>query len=87
QGTPAAQMPQVDGTNIKRRAAELRALGAKQVQRHLLAQNGAIHRILMESPRMGRTEQFTEVTLSSNQPEGEIVTAQITGITGQNLTA
>jgi threonylcarbamoyladenosine tRNA methylthiotransferase MtaB len=87
QGTPAAQMPQVDGTNIKRRAAELRAVGAKQVQRHLLAQNGAIHRILMESPSMGRTEQFTEVTLSSNQPEGEIVTAQITGITGQNLTA
>jgi threonylcarbamoyladenosine tRNA methylthiotransferase MtaB len=87
QGTPAARMPQVDGKHIKRRAAELRAAGAQQVQRHLWAQNGATHRILMESPRMGRTEQFTEVTLSSDQPEGKIVTAQITGISGQALTA
>ena len=87
QGTPAARMPQVDGKHIKRRAAELRAAGAQQVQRHLWAQNGATHRILMESPRMGRTEQFTEVTLSSDQPEGKIVTAQITGISGQTLTA
>ena len=87
QGTPAARMPQVDGKHIKRRAAELRAAGAQQVQRHLWAQNGATHRILMESPRMGRTEQFTEVTMSSDQPEGKIVTAQITGISGQALTA
>ena len=87
QGTPAARMPQVDGKHIKRRAAELRAAGAQQVQRHLWAQNGATHRILMESPRMGRTEQFTKVTLSSDQPEGKIVTAQITGISGQALTA
>ena len=87
QGTPAARMPQVDGKHIKRRAADLRAAGAQQVQRHLWAQNGATHRILMESPRMGRTEQFTEVTLSSDQPEGKIVTAQITGISGQALTA
>jgi threonylcarbamoyladenosine tRNA methylthiotransferase MtaB len=87
QGTPAARMPQVEGKHIKRRAAELRAVGAQQVQRHLRAQNGATHHILMESPRMGRTEQFTEVTLSSNQPEGKIVTARITGISGQTLTA
>jgi threonylcarbamoyladenosine tRNA methylthiotransferase MtaB len=87
QGTPAARMPQVEGKHIKRRAAELRAVGAQQVQRHLRAQNGATHHILMESPRMGRTEQFTEVTLSSNQPEGKIVTARITGISGQALTA
>ena len=87
QGTPAARMPQVGGKHIKRRAAELRAAGAQQVQRHLWEQNGATHHILMESSRMGRTEQFTEVTLSSDQPEGKIITAQITGISGQALTA
>ena len=86
-GTPAARMPQVGGKHIKRRAAELRAAGAQQVQRHLWEQNGATHHILMESSRMGRTEQFTEVTLSSDQPEGKIITAQITGISGQALTA
>jgi threonylcarbamoyladenosine tRNA methylthiotransferase MtaB len=41
----------------------------------------------MESPRMGRTEQFTEVTLSADQPEGEIITAKITGMLGETLTA
>ena len=87
QGTPAARMPQVGGKHIKRRAAELRAAGAQQVQRHLWEQNGATHHILMESSRMGRTEQFTEVTLSSDQPEGKIITAQITGISGQALIA
>ena len=86
-GTPAARMPQVGGKHIKRRAAELRAAGAQQVQRHLWEQNGATHHILMESSRMGRTEQFTEVTLSSDQPEGKIITAQITGISGKALTA
>ena len=41
----------------------------------------------MESPRMGRTEQFTEVRLSCDHPEGAIITADITGISGDALTA
>ena len=86
-GTPAARMPQVAGQDIKRRAAALRAAGARQVSKHLAAQKGATHRILMESPRMGRTEQFTEVSLSSDRPQGEIITAQITGVLGETLTA
>jgi threonylcarbamoyladenosine tRNA methylthiotransferase MtaB len=86
-GTPAARMPQVAGQDIKRRAAALRAAGAQQVRQHLAAQRGTTHRILMESPRMGRTEQFAEVTLSADQPEGEIITAQITGMLGETLTA
>ena len=86
-GTPAARMPQVAGQDIKRRAAALRAAGARQVRKHLAAQPGATHRILMESPRMGRTEQFTEVSLSSDRPQGEIITAQITGVLGKTLTA
>jgi threonylcarbamoyladenosine tRNA methylthiotransferase MtaB len=86
-GTPAARMPQVAGQDIKRRAAALRAAGAQQVRQHLAAQRGTTHRILMESPRIGRTEQFAEVTLSADQPEGEIITAQITGMLGETLTA
>jgi threonylcarbamoyladenosine tRNA methylthiotransferase MtaB len=85
--TPAARMPQVAGQDIKRRAAALRAAGARQVREHLTAQKGITHRILMESARMGRTEQFTEVNLSSDQPEGEIIIAQITGMSGEALTA
>ena len=86
-GRPAARMPQVAGQDIKRRAAALRAAGAQQVRQHLTAQRGTTHRILMENSRMGRTEQFTEVTLSADQPEGEIITAKITGMLGETLTA
>jgi len=86
-GTPAARMPQVEGGAIRDRAARLRALGEAQVARHLAAQAGRSHRILMESPRMGRTEQFTEVDFGSDQPEGQIVTATISGRSDTRLRA
>ncbi|WP_298969136.1 tRNA (N(6)-L-threonylcarbamoyladenosine(37)-C(2))-methylthiotransferase MtaB [uncultured Roseobacter sp.] len=78
-GTPAARMPAVDGKAIKARAARLRQTGAAQVQRHLEKQVGHSHRILMESPTMGRTEQFCEVRFSTPQQEGSIVQVPITG--------
>ena len=87
QGTPAARMPAVNGNAIKDRAARLRAAGDAQVARHLAAQSGKTHHILMESPRMGRTEQFTEVVFDTDQPESQIVRARITGIAGTQLTA
>ena len=85
-GTPAARMPQVNGKTIKDRAARLRAAGDTQVTKHLAAQLGKTHHILMENPHMGRTEQFTEVRFDTPQPEGQIVTAQITGCTDTALT-
>ncbi|MEM7722525.1 MAG: tRNA (N(6)-L-threonylcarbamoyladenosine(37)-C(2))-methylthiotransferase MtaB [Pseudomonadota bacterium] len=85
QGTPAARMPQVDGRVIKDRAKRLRDAGAAQVQAHLSGQVGQTHRILMEHPRKGRTEQFTEVTFDTDQPEGQIVSATITGQDGRQL--
>ncbi|MDH5530202.1 MAG: radical SAM protein, partial [Paracoccaceae bacterium] len=87
QGTPAARMPAVNGSVIKDRAARLRAAGDAALDCHLVAQKGRTHRILMEQPRMGRTEQFTEVSFTTDQPVGEIVTARITGMDGQRLVA
>ena len=88
EGTPAAKIPkQVNGNVIKERAARLRAAGDQQVARHLAAQVGRTHRILMENPHMGRTEQFTEVSFAEAQTEGSIVTAVITGVAGSQLTA
>ena len=86
-GTPAARMPQVKGPAMKERAARLRAAGDAALQKHLSAQIGQPHRILIENPRMGRTEQFTEVAFSADQPEGQILTATILGVAGQQLTA
>ena len=87
-GTPAARIPnKVNGAVIKERAARLRAAGVTQVKRHLEAQIGRDHRILMEKPRLGRTEQFTEVSFAQDRPEGQITLATITGNDGQRLTA
>lgn len=87
QGTPAAQMPQVQGKNIKQRAAELRRAGENQVGRHLAGQIGKNHNVLLENPLMGRTEQFTEVSFKTPQQEGAIVRFKITGKTPTQLTA
>lgn len=86
-GTPAARMPQVDGAMIKDRAARLRAAGATQVVKHLAAQVGKTHRVLMENAHMGRTEQFTEVTFKTARPEGQIIEAQIQSQTASQLVA
>lgn len=87
QGTPAARMPQVGGTDIKSRAARLRASGTKQVAKHLAAQVGHTHAVLMENPHMGRTEQFSEVAFKTPQPVGKIVPVAITGYSDIQLTA
>lgn len=87
QGTPAARMPAVNGRDIKARAAKLRAAGDAQVALHLRNQIGKTHHILMENPRMGRTQQFAEVTFTTDQAESTIVTTQITGTSGTQLTA
>lgn len=86
-GTPAAKMPQVEGQSIKARAARLRDLGAQQVQKHLQAQVGRTHEILMESLRMGRTAQFAEVIFQTDQREGDILRAPILGHQGKALCA
>ena len=86
-GTPAARMPMVNGAAIKDRAARLRAAGDQALVQHLACQLGATHRVLMESPRMGRTEQFTEVDFGTDQPEGQIVLAKITATSALRLQA
>jgi threonylcarbamoyladenosine tRNA methylthiotransferase MtaB len=86
-GTPAARMPQVDGGTIKARAARLRRLGTERVAAFLRMQADREHSVLVESPRMGRTEQFAEVIFPSDQPVGRIVSARAGGHDGTRLLA
>ncbi|WP_449041449.1 tRNA (N(6)-L-threonylcarbamoyladenosine(37)-C(2))-methylthiotransferase MtaB [Paracoccus sp. (in: a-proteobacteria)] len=86
-GTPAARMPAVPGPAIRERAARLRAAGDTALRAHLDAQRGQRHRILTEGPRIGRTEQFTEVTLTRDMPEGALLDLVITGHDGARLIA
>ncbi len=87
QGTPAARMPQVEAGTIRDRAARLRAAGDAAVAQHLASQLGVTHKVLTESPQMGRTEQFAEVRFATPQPEGAIVTAGIRAVQDGRLVA
>ncbi len=87
EGTPAARMPNVGGQEIKLRAAALRKAGKTQVTKHLKAQVGRSHAILIENPKMGRTEQFSEVIFDQPQKESTIVSVQISGWQGTKLIA
>ncbi|NND43138.1 MAG: tRNA (N(6)-L-threonylcarbamoyladenosine(37)-C(2))-methylthiotransferase MtaB [Silicimonas sp.] len=86
-GTPAARMPQVAAKTIRGRAARLRAAGEAAVEQHLDAQAGQRHIVLTEGPRIGRTEQFTEVAFGADQPEGALIEVEIAGHDGRRLIA
>ncbi|RJE85448.1 tRNA (N(6)-L-threonylcarbamoyladenosine(37)-C(2))-methylthiotransferase MtaB [Paracoccus onubensis] len=86
-GTPAARMPAVKGPVIRERAAKLREAGDKALQQHLTAQVGRVHHVLTEGPRLGRTEQFTEVSFATEQPEGTLLKLEISGQDGTRLVA
>ncbi|MDO5631642.1 MAG: tRNA (N(6)-L-threonylcarbamoyladenosine(37)-C(2))-methylthiotransferase MtaB [Paracoccus sp. (in: a-proteobacteria)] len=86
-GTPAARMPRVPGGAIKDRAARLRAVGDAALAAHLAAQVGQSRCILTEGPRLGRTEQFAEVTFDRDMPEGALMDVRITGHDGARLIA
>ncbi|MEM1363731.1 MAG: tRNA (N(6)-L-threonylcarbamoyladenosine(37)-C(2))-methylthiotransferase MtaB [Pseudomonadota bacterium] len=87
QGTPAARMPQVSGPEIRSRAARLRDAGRAQVAKHLADAQGRRHRVLLEAPRMGRTEQFTEVLFASDRPIGDVEEVLIAGQSDGKLCA
>ncbi|MEM6728228.1 MAG: tRNA (N(6)-L-threonylcarbamoyladenosine(37)-C(2))-methylthiotransferase MtaB, partial [Pseudomonadota bacterium] len=86
-GTPAARMPQVDGRAIKRRAKALREAGAAATRAYLEGQVGARRSVLLESPRMGRTEHFAQIRFGSDQPVGEIVSATVSACEDGSLIA
>ncbi|TNC46983.1 tRNA (N(6)-L-threonylcarbamoyladenosine(37)-C(2))-methylthiotransferase MtaB [Rubellimicrobium rubrum] len=86
-GTPAAKMPAVPGPVIRERAARLRMAGEEAARRHLDAQVGRRHPVLMESATLGRTEQFAEVVFGEDRPVGAIVDATIRGVAAGRLAA
>ena len=86
-GTPAARMPQVGRDIVKDRARRLRAKGEAALRRHLDAQLGAKHRVLIESDDLGRTEHFTQIRLTAPIESGVIVDLTVAGHDGRQLLA
>jgi threonylcarbamoyladenosine tRNA methylthiotransferase MtaB len=84
-GTPAARMPQVNGTTIKERAKRLRAAGEVALQKRLTSEIGATRQVLIESDKQGRTEHFLSVAISGDAP-GAVRALTISGNDGVRLT-
>jgi threonylcarbamoyladenosine tRNA methylthiotransferase MtaB len=89
QGTPAARMPQLPKSEIKARAARLRAKGDGMLRQYLEAQNGREAEIMMERDGLGRTPQFAEVEVDSGavHAPASLVKARITGRRAHRLSA
>ena len=83
-------MPQVLKAERKQRATRLRAAGEARVADYLAAQIGLTsHRVLMERPRMGRTEGFAEAMgfQTDHMSSVSIIEAQIVASDGRSVNA
>lgn len=88
EGTPAAKIPdQVPVPVRKARAAALRDLGEKQVQKFLGRHVGSERTVIVEKGGIGRTEHFAEVKLKGEYPVGSLLRVRVNGIEGDKLTA
>jgi threonylcarbamoyladenosine tRNA methylthiotransferase MtaB len=83
-GTPAARMPQVDGTIIRERARRLREAGEAALRKRLDAEVGAERDVLIESDSQGRTEHYLPVAVSG-EATGTVRRLRVAGHDGTKL--
>jgi len=86
-GTPAARMPQLDGTIVKTRAAQLRATGAAAFAHHLRTHVGRTAEVLVENQGFGRLTDFTPVAFTGPGVAGDIFTMSLTSSDERRLIA
>jgi threonylcarbamoyladenosine tRNA methylthiotransferase MtaB len=77
-GTPAANMPLVNGSIVKARAARLRSIGNDGLKRFLDSRAGAMEEVLVEKNRQGLSQHFALVKLDFDAELGAIVKARVT---------
>jgi threonylcarbamoyladenosine tRNA methylthiotransferase MtaB len=87
EGTPAARMPSVDKAIRKERAARLRGLGEKQVQKFLNQNINKNVRVIVEKDNFARAENFALVKLENPAEPGELLAARTMTVQGNALTA
>jgi threonylcarbamoyladenosine tRNA methylthiotransferase MtaB len=84
-GTPASNMPMVDGDVRKQRAARIRAAGAEALETFLKSRVGETADVLVEKDRMGHCQYLAPVRLSFDAPVGSIQTVLISGVEDGHL--
>lgn len=84
-GTPAARMPQTNGTVIRERAARLRLAVSRVRQGYFASLVGKTATVLIEKGDMGHTETFAPVNVKGDVVPGHIYSCEITGVAGDTL--
>jgi threonylcarbamoyladenosine tRNA methylthiotransferase MtaB len=84
-GTPAAKMPAVEQSIVKRRAALLRTKGEARQSAFMASQMGATRDVLIETPSQGRTEHFAMAKFETAMVPGALITAQVKSVTSSHL--
>lgn len=86
EGTPAAKIPnKVPVPERKERAARLRALGERQIEKLLNRNMNKEAQIIVEKNNFGRTENFAPVSLQTDATPGDLLTVKLCGIKDHNL--
>ncbi len=86
EGTPAARIPnQVDVPIRKERAARLRELGDKQLDKLLRRNIGKNLSVLVEKGGVGRAENFLPISVSKNLEIGSLINVHAKSINNQRL--
>jgi len=86
-GTPAAHMPQLPKPIIRERAARLRAAGNAARKLAFARIIGRTAAVLVEQPRIGRSEHYLPVRLPADSPEGTVRALRIVGADDNSLIA
>ena len=84
-GTPAARMPQVEGSLVRERARRLRAEGEAQLSRFLKGEVGRRREVLVETGDLGRTPHYAPVRLATPAAAGSILSVEITAADATRL--
>ncbi len=77
--TPAARMPQVDGSERKERAARLRAAGDEQRLNFFGSQVGHEVEVLIEADSAGHTAHYAPIRLAAETTPGSLIRARVDG--------
>ncbi|MCB9982071.1 MAG: tRNA (N(6)-L-threonylcarbamoyladenosine(37)-C(2))-methylthiotransferase MtaB [Rhodospirillales bacterium] len=86
EGTPAARIPdKVPVPERKERAARLRTLGERQIEKLLKRNLNKQAQIIVEKNNFGRTENFAPVILQTEARPGSLLTVKLCGIKAHNL--
>jgi threonylcarbamoyladenosine tRNA methylthiotransferase MtaB len=84
-GTPAAKMPAVEQSLIKRRASLLRAKGEARLETFLSREVGTLRAVLVETPTQGRTEHFALAKFETTMVPGALVQARVLSASAGHL--